>query len=263
VGRQLTKLLFLSYPSDWTGPTQSLLLLLRDLRDRYDITVLLPGHGPFTAALEQLGIRYVSFPKLTKWELPAMIRLVRSRRYHLLYANTTHSSSRLALLAARCGGARYVCHVRAMGSEASWPDLWYLRMADAVVAVSEACAHSVQRFVRGVRLHVAYNGIDERRWKEPPRAATSALNAGLELPESAFVVTSVAHIAPRKGQEFAVAAMPGILDRVPQAHLILLGSLTRDPSYLQSLRERVRTPWRSPIACTSSASGGTRSDGLR
>ena len=69
------RVLFISYTAGWTGPTHSLLLILRYVRKWFDVAVLLPGHGDFSQALEDEGIPFFSLPRLNKWAIPAMIRL--------------------------------------------------------------------------------------------------------------------------------------------------------------------------------------------
>ena len=78
------RILFVSYTAGWAGPTNSLLLLLKHLRDRYLVAVLLPGEGPFSETLEAEEIPYFSFRSLTKGSIPAMMRLIRRERFNLV-----------------------------------------------------------------------------------------------------------------------------------------------------------------------------------
>lgn len=231
------KLLFVSHSAEWMGPTKSLTLLLEHLGGRRQVAVLAPGRGRFTDEMERLGIRVLTLPSLTKWRLPEMVRIVRRGRFDLVYANNTRGPARLAFLAARLNRKPFVCHVRAMEWEKSWSQLGYLRLADAVVAVSAACAESVKRFVRPERLHVAYNGVPSFE-PEADAGAGSRLRARLGLPADAVVLLSLAHICPRKGQDRALEAMEAIHARCPQAHLCLAGSVTRDAGYVSRLRAR-------------------------
>ena len=64
------RILFVSYTHDSTGPTNSLMLLLKHLRGRYEPSVLLPGHGSFADALAQEQVPFFIRPNLTKWSIP-------------------------------------------------------------------------------------------------------------------------------------------------------------------------------------------------
>ncbi len=234
-----SRILFVTYSSEWTGPSNSLVQLLRHLKHRYDVSVLLPGEGPLCTKLEDEGIRYHSFPALTKSRLPAMVKLIRSERANLVYANNTHGSSRLAFVAARIAGIPFICHVRGIGWHKGWVSLGYLQLAHAVNAVSYACAASVERFVQPGRLHVIHNGVPLETGKRAPDGGSSDRVPG--LPRDAFVILSVSHVCERKAQEYAVAAMPAVLREVSAAHLVLVGSLGRDPAYVRRLNSQIQT----------------------
>ena len=234
------RILFVQYTAEWTGPSKSVLLLARSLRPEHQPVVALPGTGPLVDALEREGIRHVSFPAITKWQLRELARLVRREGFDLVYANNTSSISRIGFFAARLGGAAFVCHVRGMGWDRSWLELGYLRWADAVVAVSRACAESVRRFVRPGRLHVVYNGVPAEERALPTGAERGRARRELGLPERARIVISVAHVCRRKGQLHAVEAMRRVLPDLPDAHLCLVGSLEREPGYVATVRARIR-----------------------
>jgi glycosyltransferase involved in cell wall biosynthesis len=255
------RVLFVSYTAERTGPTNSLLLLLRHLRDRHDVAVLHPGHGPLADTLDAEGIRRFTLPALDKWTLPAIARLVRRERFSLVYANNTAGSARIAFLAAKIAGVPFVCHVRGMGWDRSWARLGYLRFADAVIAVSNACAASVRRFVADGRLHVVHNGVpldgdgsaddaddgpDAARGSNPGHGgadlagAAAALRAELGAPPDAPVLLGLAHLCRRKGQAHAIEAFRAIVRELPDARLWLAGLLTREPDYVERVRKLIR-----------------------
>ena len=91
------------------------------------MAVLLPGHGLFSDALEGEAIPFFSLPRLTKWSIPSIYRLIKREHFDLVYGNTTHSSSRAAMVATKLSGVRFVCHVREMSWGKSWRQLGYLR----------------------------------------------------------------------------------------------------------------------------------------
>ncbi len=229
------KLLFVSYTAEWTGPTRSLQLLLRELQAGFECVVVLPGNGSFSAALDAESIASISLPTLTKRHALQLARLARDG-FDLVYANTADRSSRQAALAARLAGIPFICHVRSMGWHKSWSRLAHLRVADAVIAVSEATAASVRRHVQEGRLHVVHNGVD--------LAATVPADEPLgriEHLEGDPLIVGAAHLCPRKGQEWSIAALADLRNEHPAARLLLLGRTDRDPDYTRHLEASIET----------------------
>lgn len=240
ISKSAPKVLFVSYTADWTGPTNSLFLLLKYLRSRYAVAVLLPGKGLFSDALEGEGIPFFSLPRLTKWSIPSIYRLIRHEHIDLVYGNTTHSSSRAAMVAAKLARVRFVCHVREMSWGKSWRELGFLRLADATVAVSEACSTSIPRFVPRNRLHVVHNGVPISELRKERESAQAYLRAEAGLSRDHVAIMSVAHVCPRKGQEYAVAALAKVIGEAPYLRLIMAGALDRDPCYVRKIENMIQ-----------------------
>ena len=77
VTKSRDRILFFAHTSRWVGPNNSLLLLLKYLRHRYDVAVLLPGKGLFSDALADEGIRFFSIPDATRRSILSISRLIR------------------------------------------------------------------------------------------------------------------------------------------------------------------------------------------
>lgn len=233
------RILFVSHTGEWTGPTASLRLLLEHLHKRYDVAVVAPAPGPFIDELRRVGIPCSAVGTLGKATIPRLTRLIRSHRVSLVYGNTTSRVSENALIAARLGRAAFICHVRAMAPRRRWRSLVHVRMADAAVAVSQACAASIRRHAGRCPIHVVYNGVAPNAWTidRPHARRWAADNMG--IPEDAPLIVSVAHVSPRKGQAFAVEAMARVRAELPTATLLLVGALDRDPTYVQQIRSAI------------------------
>lgn len=236
----MARILFISHTAEWTGPTHSLLLLLRHLAARFEPTVLLPGRGPFSEQLNEAGIRAVSLPNLGRRQLPVIRRVIARGGFDLVYGNNTSRGCRNALISAKLAGVPFVCHVRGMGKRAEWRKLGFLRFADAVIAVSEACARSISPYSGRQRLHVVYNGVDIPALADAEANARDAARRAAGLGPGVRLVVNVSHVCPRKGQKQAVEAMAHVVREVPSAHLLLVGALDRDPDYVDDVKERIR-----------------------
>ena len=88
------RILFVSHTADWTGPTNSLLLLLTHLRKRYEVAVLLAGQGLFTDALSDGQIPFFAFAALNKRAMPAIIGLIKRVRWTPKFGQVAKRESR-------------------------------------------------------------------------------------------------------------------------------------------------------------------------
>ena len=226
--------------ADWSGPTNSLLLLLKHLGDQFEARVLVPGQGAFTSALDEAGIGYRSVPSLKRRSIRQIRRLIRKDGYDLVYGNNTSGGCRNAMIAAKLARRPFICHVRGMGKRGQWKRLGFLRLADAVIAVSEATARSVAPYVDPTRLHVVHNGVDTDTFDEEDSEGDKRELRLPDVSRNRRLIASVSHLCPRKGQLHAVEAMAGIASAVPSAHLLLIGALDRDPEYVSRVEERIR-----------------------
>ncbi len=232
-----SRILFASKTAGSTGPTTSLGLLMDGLSQDHDVSVLLPGEGPFAERLEERGVPVRTVPSLGRRSIPGLARLLRKEDVHLLYVNETSRASRHVCIAAMVAGVPFVSHVRSMGWEHGWRRLGHLRGARAVVAVSQACGDSVARFVPRGRLHVVHNGLPVHALRNGDSPPKPEVRAELGVPPTAPLVMVVGHLTPRKGQLFAIEALETLLKTVPDAHLCLLGAEDRDLRYVARVRE--------------------------
>jgi glycosyltransferase involved in cell wall biosynthesis len=237
--RSTPRILFASYSSDIVGPTNSLLLLLEHLRIQHEVSVLVPGDGAFSRKLQREGIARHTLPHLSASAVTRVLRVIRSWNPDVVYLNSTCGAMRNVAAASIIAGIPYVCHVREMGGGKPWKRLWYLWPAAAVIAVSQACADSIERFTRPGRLHVVHNGVDLSDGILDPSADRGYIRSVLGVPETCPVILSVAHVCQRKGQEYAVQAMADVARVIPDVHLCIVGKLDGDPLYVDRLRARI------------------------
>jgi glycosyltransferase involved in cell wall biosynthesis len=120
-------------------------------------------------------------------------------------------------------------------------DRWTARLAcDRMVAVSDYVRRSTHRRLGypPERIELLYNPIDASLFSAPPRRTRREVLGELGIPESSAVLLNVARTAPQKGFLYAVRAMPGILERHPEAHLLSVGATT-DPQWFDKLQGEV------------------------
>jgi glycosyltransferase involved in cell wall biosynthesis len=233
------RILFVSHTARWAGPTNSLLLLLRGLRDRFDMRVLMPGEGAFSDVLGRERFPFTSLPNLSKRAIPGILRVIRNHQIDLVYANNTSGACRNALIAAKLARVRSICHIREMGRPETRRRFLFLRLADATVAVSEACAASVPGF-RGKARYVVYNGIERIEFTPDKAMARAYVDATTNTKANVPIIISVSHLSERKGQEHAVRALAQLAGHGTAAQLLLVGSSEFDPGYADRVRNLAR-----------------------
>jgi glycosyltransferase involved in cell wall biosynthesis len=96
---------------------------------------------------------------------------------------------------------------------------WKYRTPRRIVAISERIADVMRAFgVSDERLRVVHSGIDASRFDVAPLA-----RASLGVAEDAPLLGNVAALVDHKDQRTLIAAMPAVLQRLPQLRLVIAG----------------------------------------
>jgi len=236
---RLARILFISHSSDLGGPPHSLLKLLKYLRAEHDVAVVAPGDGGLFESLRQMRVPSyrVGAHGLTRQCIPALSRVIARGAFDLVYGNNV--STRNALIAAKLTGKPFVWHIREMLGQAQWRTAFFLRYADAIIAVSQACARSVKHHVPRKHVHVVYNGVDLKEFQLGDVEARQHVHSILGIPGECAVVVSVGHICVRKGQQQAVSVAAELLPDHPTAVFSFLGRLDLEPKYTWCLKHQI------------------------
>lgn len=101
-----------------------------------------------------------------------------------------------------------------------------MRWVDRHIAVSEAMARQLRReyLVPDKLIKVVYNGVDLDRFRPRPAEKQALRKELLGLDESAIVVTSAAHLIPRKRIDLLIEAFTIVVAAVPAAQLVVAGA---------------------------------------
>jgi len=118
-----------------------------------------------------------------------------------------------------------------------------LRRADAIVTICEALrAELITRLPPTTNVQVVANGVDTNAFS--PRPEDTALRNKLGL-QGKRVLLYAGAFQPYEGLEVLIDAMPSLLSRLPQSHLVIVGgrppqASPTSPSLEDALRARVR-----------------------
>lgn len=96
---------------------------------------------------------------------------------------------------------------------------------DMVITASESTRrfHRRVNFVPGHRIVKIHNFVDGKRFENLAPETRHTIRRPLGIADSDLLITVVANVMPRKGQRYAIAALPQILAATPSARLLLVG----------------------------------------
>jgi glycosyltransferase involved in cell wall biosynthesis len=175
------------------------------------------------------GIPVLGLPASRPFELKTLWRLashIRSDQVDLLCTHG-YKASVLGRLASWLGGCRHVAVSRGWTGETRRVRLYerldrmFLRLADAVVAVSEGQRQKVLACgVRPERVRVIHNAIDLNAY---PGRAEKSIRAELGIPAGSVLVVTAGRLSPEKNHLGLVMAARQVLARRDDVHFVVCG----------------------------------------
>ena len=161
-----------------------------------------------------------------------LVRLLRENRYDVVHCHTMFNSGIVLRAAKQCGVPVRIAHSHSIrGPEPRGPvkntyeqvmRRWILRYVTHWIG----CGREAGNWLFGEKAFsekgiVLLNGIDLEQFRFDSSARDS-IRAKHQL-ENSFVIGHVGHLAAVKNQVFLIRLMPKVLERRPDAHLLLLG----------------------------------------
>ena len=204
---------------------------------RFQIDYLVFGDeiGVYEPELEEKGCR------IYHWNEPGkghavfyrrLLQLIRENRYDVVHCHTMFNSGIVLRAAKRCGVPVRIAHshsIRGPEHRGFVKNLyektmrrWILRCATHFIG----CGTAAGNWLFGEKAFskngiVLLNGIDLQRFQYNP-VCGAQIRKKHQL-ETCFVIGHVGHLATVKNQVFLIRLMPDLLQRKPNAHLLLLG----------------------------------------
>jgi len=205
-------------PSKIGGAEVYLVSFVQALRGYQDeVTVFCPSGRPFISYLSDHGITphsWKTWGKVDPKTLFGLARLIRKCRFDIIHAHLS-SAAFIGSLAGR------LTHTRCAATVHGFTYAGWYRFADRLFAVSEAVkVHLLRQGISEQKIRVIHNGIPLERYQ--PRPLTEAKVACGFSPEVPRVGI-FARLSVVKGQSVALAAWPRVLERFPNARLMLVG----------------------------------------
>ncbi len=239
------KLLYLNSLPNYGGGEKHTWLLMRGLRERgWRVHLAAPPGSPLgeQARADGFGVHLVDFR--SKWDAgsaTALYRLIRRERFDVVHAQD-HRSLLLGLPMAWLAGVPVrVATVHMLNTERSYPpmtgakrtlysaiDRWLARLATGIVAISKWNRDALLREgIASQKVRTIYPGIDLREFDQP--GPLHAPNPLVAIPEEAPVVGVVGRLEQQKGVDVLLRAFPAVLERHPEAYILVVGDGLQRP----------------------------------
>ncbi len=182
---------------------------------------------------EGLPIRYLGHGRFDPRTLGSMAREIRTGRADLVHA-TDFGAATFGRLAGRLASVPVIVHVRSHHSEhqpRGFPFYvrWAYRALSPLTARAIAISRSVAEFAsremgfRPDQVEILNNPLAGFSTACPPEERLAELRRSYELAPDDPVVGCVTRFHAAKGVEYLVEAFPRVLDRLPDARLMLVG----------------------------------------
>lgn len=202
--------------------------------------------GPYEPKLEEKGCRI--------WHVPSpsesyrafykeLKRLIRENQYEIVHCHTMFNSGLVLRAAKRCGVPGRIAHSHSIKGPEHRGMLqnlyektmrrWILKDATHLIG----CGQAAGEWLFGKKAFqkkglVLLNGIDLDRFRYNPQTRDRIRRENHW--EDCFLIGHVGHLASVKNQAFLLRLMPALLEKKPNAHLLLLGEGSDRPM-LESL----------------------------
>ncbi len=209
---------------------------------RPTLCVLREPH-PLAAQFEQRGFPPV-FLGRAKWDpraLPDLVRLVRATDADLLHL-LGEKAMILGRIAARRTRRRAIIHLRDTKHPGRAVRL-LARLLAPHTDLALGCADAVTDLavsdwaIPRDRARTLLNGIDVDRFASPSPGARERIREELAIPADAPVVAVVGRMAPEKGHELLIRAVPFLRASCPSAVLLIAGDGPTRPACQTAARE--------------------------
>jgi glycosyltransferase involved in cell wall biosynthesis len=210
-------------------------LLTRIDRERYDVSLVSLTAGSAIRRLERTGIPVCVIDEpddeaaiqAVATHLAAVDAEVVHAHMYRAEVIATQAAWRLAALGRRRPYIVSTVHSSRIRSDEDRALLRRLTpKIDQLIAVSKAIVRKIEDEGRvGAPVTLIYNGVDLQRYVDQDACCTLPEEYG--IPDGAPIVGVVARLEPEKGHPTLLEAWPSVLDRVPNAHLLIVGEGSR------------------------------------
>lgn len=254
----MNRILFVNLEGKIGGAESSLLLMVKYLKNKFDINVAAPKPSPLTAALGSLKVK--SFDLLTPLNIPhrsfkslqywlnttrELTKIIRTVQPDIIHANSFYAGlpSAIAVTITRKKlllHARDIVNIRVVAG-------LYNSLCTKIIAISESVRNAlIEAGIKSKKIIVVYNGADTSNLTQSTE--TKASRQYLKgINENSFVFANVGQFVPWKNHINFLKTASQVAETLPNSRFLLVGDdiFGRDSAYKESV---VRYAENLPIA---------------
>jgi glycosyltransferase involved in cell wall biosynthesis len=262
------KVAILDHSPDLGGAEVTLLTLLRNIdRSRFDVTVIVPSEGTFSRALGASGIpvsivhlpmgvirlkrgkAFQSLLLLLASLLPLQFFMVnlclylKKNRFQLVLTNTIKSHL-YGSVAARLCSIPLIWRFHDILSPSDFSPFLIKCIAlfgrlfpKKILAVSRVTRdHLARNGIDRGKIEVIFNSVDHERLEST--GGFNNIRGEYRLENGVRLVGCIGRIVPQKGQKVLLSAIPGVLQKYPDAVFLIVGdAFLKEEAYKKELLE--------------------------
>lgn len=184
---------------------------------------------PVAERLESQGVTPI-FLNRRKWDpraLTDLLRIIEQRNIQIVHA-AGMKGILLGRIASRLKGCRSIIHLHDTASPSRTVGCLQrcvARWSDLALVVSRAVGDSAINDFRipQTRVHTLYNPVDLQRFSTADDETRRRIRRELGIADNARVIGMTGRLSPEKGHERLIRAMPDVLQRCPNAVLLIVG----------------------------------------
>ena len=220
--------------------------------EKYEIHYLVfeDDIGDYEPELEQKGCKIIHMPSPGENHLAYyrdLSRLIRREKYDVIHSHTMFSSGWAMMAGKVCSVPVRICHshsIRGNEKRGTLKNLYENTMRRIILSFAThyvACGKTAGQWLYGQKAFdeqgiLILNGIGLNKFAfDPEKRSQIRLELGLE---EHFIIGHVGHLAQVKNQSYLLTLMDRILQRRPDARLLLLGE-GPDRSMLENMVARL------------------------
>lgn len=220
------------------GMRNHLIGLLKHLnKDVFEPVVFLPNDDSFEQELKVLDVKYYNLDISDRINpLKDILAIIRLRRLlKELHPSLVHIHGNKTALIGRISARKIAPVIVTVHNflDESQKRFWFIvraferffcKWSDKIICVSDALRKNLIRVYRipASKIELIQNGIDIELWNNVSDKADSLER--LKLPEGLRYLGMVGRMVEFKGHEYAIQAMPEIIDFDPYARLVIVGN---------------------------------------
>ena len=229
------RILQLIYSRNFAGSEQSVLTLSRALQAQgHEVLVAVKSGGTLGERYRSDGLEVIPLPLNAFFVSWRLAKFAREARIDVIHSHLTEAT-RIARRVSRLTKIPMVAHLRILRDDPA-----YREAGCPLIANSE---HTAQFYrekagVASERIRVVPNAtpaLHDPVADAPVEQLAETVRSELGVSPAARLIAFPGRIAPEKGHETMLRAMPAVLAQHPDTHVLVAGNLDLKPSYRRKL----------------------------